>query len=43
MARHLTDANVAFTREYVPLMGRVRIFFNDPCGNGVELNFAQAE
>ncbi|WGY71299.1 VOC family protein [Burkholderia cepacia] len=43
MARHLTDANVAFTREYVPLTGRVRIFFNDPCGNGVELNFAQAE
>lgn len=43
MERHLTDANVAFTREYVPLTGRVQIFFNDPCGNGVELNFAQAE
>ncbi|CAN0645804.1 Diguanylate cyclase [Burkholderia cepacia] len=40
--RHLTDANVAFTREYVPLTGRVQIFFNDLCGNGVELNLAEA-
>lgn len=43
MALHLTEANVAFRREHVPLTGQVQIFFRDPAGNGVELNFAQAE
>ncbi|MCA8293640.1 VOC family protein [Burkholderia sp. AU30198] len=43
MACHLTDANVAFTRAHVPLTGQVQFFFRDPAGNGVELNFAQAE
>ncbi|MCA8272587.1 VOC family protein [Burkholderia sp. AU30280] len=43
MARHLTDANVAFTRAHVPLTGQIQIFLRDPAGNGVELNFAPAE
>ncbi|RXV67874.1 diguanylate cyclase [Burkholderia stabilis] len=43
MALHLTEANVEFTREYVPLTGQIQIFCRDPAGNGVELNFAQAE
>ncbi|WP_107313132.1 VOC family protein [Burkholderia metallica] len=41
MARHLTDANVPFTSTHVPLTGQVQMFFRDPAGNGVELNFAQ--
>ncbi|AOJ35605.1 VOC family protein [Burkholderia metallica] len=40
-ARHLTDANVPFTSTHVPLTGQVQMFFRDPAGNGVELNFAQ--
>ncbi|WP_446904857.1 VOC family protein [Burkholderia sp. YIM B11467] len=43
MTLHLIEAKVAYTREYVPLTGQVQIFFSDPVGNGVELNFAQAE
>ncbi|MGU3781126.1 VOC family protein [Burkholderia metallica] len=40
-ARHLTDANVQFTSTHVPLTRQVQMFFRDPAGNGVELNFAQ--
>ncbi|CAB3759189.1 diguanylate cyclase [Burkholderia sp. MSh2] len=43
MARHLTGANVAFTRKHVALTGQVQIFFSDPVGHRVELNFAQAD
>ncbi|PCE32930.1 hypothetical protein BZL54_08145 [Burkholderia ubonensis subsp. mesacidophila] len=38
MERHLTAANVKYTREYVPLTGQLQLVFNDPAGNGVKLN-----
>lgn len=37
--RHLAARGVAFERAEVPLTGQVQLFFEDPAGNGVELNF----
>ena len=37
------EANINYTRRYVPLIGQFQMFFVDPAGNGVELNFTQTE
>ncbi|CAN5880514.1 VOC family protein [soil metagenome] len=37
---HLTACGVLFQRATVPHSGRAQLFFRDPAGNGVELNFA---
>jgi catechol-2,3-dioxygenase len=37
--RRLTERGVAFERADVPATGQVQLFFSDPAGNGVELNF----
>jgi catechol 2,3-dioxygenase-like lactoylglutathione lyase family enzyme len=34
--------NVRYRRDHVPLTGQQQLFFIDPAGNGVELNFAGA-
>ena len=33
--------NVPFETSHMPLTGKVQLFFKDPAGNGVELNFAK--
>lgn len=38
----LTAGGVPFTTSTVPGTGRFQVFFRDPAGNGVELNFAHA-
>ncbi|KUY84547.1 VOC family protein [Burkholderia sp. RF4-BP95] len=43
MERRLADAQVRYSRTYVPLTHQLQLFFADPAGNGVELNFAEAE
>jgi len=35
----LTAAGIAYEIEDVPLTGQRQIFFRDPTGNGIELNF----
>ncbi|RQZ71318.1 VOC family protein [Burkholderia sp. Bp9004] len=42
MERRLADAQVRYSRTYVPLTRQLQLFFTDPAGNGVELNFAEA-
>lgn len=42
MERRLGDAQVRYARRYVPVTSQLQIFFTDPAGNGVELNFAEA-
>jgi len=34
----LQQHNVSYTTDEVPLTGKRQLFFNDPAGNGVELN-----
>ena len=38
--RKLTDGGLKYSVARVPLTGQVQLFFQDPAGNGVELNFA---
>ena len=38
--RKLTDVGLKYSVARVPLTGQVQLFFQDPAGNGVELNFA---
>ncbi len=37
--RRLHQHDVAYRQSVVPLTKRVQLFFSDPAGNGVELNF----
>ena len=39
--RRLVERGVRYEVAEVPLTGAVQLFFNDPAGNGVELNFAR--
>jgi len=41
MRDHLVKLNIPHTIQEVPLTGQKQIFFSDPAGNGVELNFAE--
>jgi len=43
MERRLTEAQVPYSRRYVPLTRQLQLFFADPAGNGVELNFAEPD
>jgi catechol-2,3-dioxygenase len=38
----LTANGIKYETARVPLTGRVQLFFSDPAGNGVELNFESA-
>ena len=38
--RRLAQLGIAFETAHVPGTKQVQLFFNDPAGNGVELNFA---
>ena len=38
--QRLVDAGVQFERDFVPVTQQCQLFFNDPAGNLVELNFA---
>lgn len=38
--RRLKSRGVKYDVDHVPLAGQVQLFFSDPAGNGVELNFA---
>ncbi|MBV8605356.1 MAG: diguanylate cyclase [Pelomonas sp.] len=39
----LRARGLAYRRAAVPLTGQVQLFFADPAGNGVELNFASGQ
>lgn len=41
MEARLNQHNIQFETARMPLTGRVQLFFKDPAGNGVELNFAK--
>ncbi|MBY4870581.1 diguanylate cyclase [Burkholderia sp. Bp9017] len=43
MERRLDNAQVQYARRYVPLTRQLQIFFSDPAGNGVELNFSEPD
>jgi hypothetical protein len=40
---HLTELKIPYRQDDVPLTGQRQLFFKDPAGNGVELNFAQSD
>jgi catechol-2,3-dioxygenase len=40
MLAHLEAKGIQYHRQTVPATGQVQLFFSDPAGNGVELNFA---
>lgn len=37
--QHLRNHGITYRTSHVPLTNRYQIFFSDPAGNGVELNF----
>ncbi len=39
----LTRLGIAFHTDLIPVSGQYQIFFKDPAGNGVELNFVSAD
>ena len=39
----LQEHGIPYTRGEVPLTETIQLFFSDPAGNGVELNFAQGD
>jgi catechol-2,3-dioxygenase len=41
--RQLVHHGIKYQVSQVPLMGQVQLFFKDPAGNGVELNFAASD
>jgi catechol-2,3-dioxygenase len=41
--RRLTSYGVKYELARVPQTGQVQLFFNDPAGNGIELNFENAD
>jgi catechol 2,3-dioxygenase-like lactoylglutathione lyase family enzyme len=41
--QRLRENGVEFTKDHVPLTGQIQLFFNDPAGNGVELNFSNGD
>jgi glyoxylase I family protein len=41
MEARLKRHNILFETAHMPLTGKVQLFFKDPAGNGVELNFAK--
>ncbi len=41
--RRLAESNVTYRTAVIPGTGRTQLFFVDPAGNGVELNFAEGD
>lgn len=41
--RRLAACRCAYETSHVPQTGQVQLFFSDPAGNGVELNFASVD
>lgn len=41
LEKRLVDAGIEFRRATVPGLGIGQLFFDDPAGNGVELNFCR--
>jgi catechol 2,3-dioxygenase-like lactoylglutathione lyase family enzyme len=41
--QRLAHRGIRFEVAHVPLTGQIQLFFKDPAGNGVELNFAATE
>jgi catechol-2,3-dioxygenase len=41
--RTLARLGIQYDVAHVPAMGQVQLFFTDPAGNGVELNFSAAD